>query len=110
MFAPRSCKVIWICIDQVESRTYVNRTDEVFGSHKQIRVDDPEENREGPCADEPLDRLLWADLDKLRPAKRNPADIGPDIICDDECARKDQPDHALEDVVHDKVRLNDDQI
>ena len=54
--------------------------------------------------------LLRAQLNKLCPPKRNPADIREDIVRDDQHDRQEEPDHALEDVVHDEVGLYDDEV
>ena len=54
--------------------------------------------------------LLRTQLDKLRPPKRNAADVGEDVVGDDEHDGQEEPDHALEDVVHDEVSLHDDEV
>lgn len=43
-------------------------------------------------------------------AEGDTADVREDIVGDDKGGRKEEPDHALEDVVHDKVGLNDNEV
>ena len=57
-----------------------------------------------------LDSLLWTELNQLRLSKGDSTDICKDVVDDDQADRKEEPDHALEDIVHDEVRLHDDQI
>lgn len=57
-----------------------------------------------------FDRLLRTQFDELRFAKSDSTDIRKDVINDHQADRQEKPDHALEDVVHDKVRLNDNQV
>ena len=54
--------------------------------------------------------LLGADLDQLRTAESDTADVREDIVGDDQADGQEEPDHALEDVVHDEVRLHNDQV
>ena len=57
-----------------------------------------------------LHSLLGTNLNQLRPTKRDPADIGEDIIGNNQAHRQEEPDHAFEDVVHDEVGLDDDEV
>lgn len=54
--------------------------------------------------------LLGADLDQLCAAESDTADVRKDIVGDDQADRQEEPDHALENVVHDEVRLHDNQV
>jgi hypothetical protein len=54
--------------------------------------------------------LLRADLDQLCATKSDTADVGEDIVGDDQADGQEEPDHALEDVVHDEVRLHDNEV
>jgi hypothetical protein len=54
--------------------------------------------------------LLGADLDQLCATKSDTADVCKDVIGDDQADWQEEPDHALEDVVHDEVGLNDNQV
>ena len=49
-------------------------------------------------------------LNQLRPPKRDSTDVGEDIIGNDQAHRQEEPDHAFEDIVHDEVGLDDDQV
>ena len=54
--------------------------------------------------------LLRTQFNQLRFSKRDPADVGEDVVRDDQHHWQKEPDHAFEDVVHDEVRLHDDQV
>ena len=54
--------------------------------------------------------LLGADLDQLCAAESDTADVRKDIVGDDQADRQEEPDHALEDVVHHEVSLDHDQV
>lgn len=54
--------------------------------------------------------LLGTDLDQLCATKSDTTDVGKDIVGDDQADRQEEPDHAFKDVVHDKVRLHDNQV
>ena len=57
-----------------------------------------------------LDGLLGRQLDELGTAKSDAADVRKYIVCDDERGGQEEPDHALEDVVHDEMRLHHDEV
>ena len=57
-----------------------------------------------------FDGLLGADLDQLCATESDTADVREDIVGDNQADRQEEPDHALEDVVHDEVRLHDNQV
>ncbi|KAJ8126312.1 hypothetical protein O1611_g7326 [Lasiodiplodia mahajangana] len=63
-----------------------------------------------PGADEALDGLLGRELDQLGAAEGDAADVGEDVVADDERCGQEEPDHALKDVVHDEVGLDDDEV
>lgn len=88
----------------------VDRANEVLAAHEQVGEEDGKDHGHDPGADETLDRLLGAQLDELCPAKGDAADVGKDIIGDDQGGGQEEPKHALEDVVHDKVCLDHDQV
>lgn len=54
--------------------------------------------------------LLRAELDELRAPECDADQVGEDVVRDDQADRQEKPDHPFEDVVHDEVRLHDDQI
>ena len=43
-------------------------------------------------------------------AECDTADVGPNIVCDDEAGRQEEPDHAFEDVVHYEVGLDNNEV
>jgi len=57
-----------------------------------------------------FDGLFRAELDELGAAKGNAADVGEYVVGDDQHDGQEEPDHSLEDVVHDEVRLYHDQV
>lgn len=46
----------------------------------------------------------------MGPAEGDAADVGKDVVGDDQGDRKEEPDHALEYVVHDKMGLDNDEV
>lgn len=90
--------------------SHVNRANKVLGSHHQVDEDQSPKDRHDPGADETLHRLLGGQLDELRTTKGDTADVGKDVVGDDESGGDEEPDHALEDVVHDEVGLEDDEV
>lgn len=55
-------------------------------------------------------RLLRRQLDELCLSKGDSADVCEDVVDNDQTDREEEPDHTLEDVVHDEVSLNNDQV
>lgn len=116
--APRFCSrqlLLPTCGEEKESgekrrRAYVHRADKVSRPHQQVRKEHPKQDRHDPRPHEALDRLLGRDLDELRAPERDAAHVGEDVVCDDERGGQEEPDHALEDVVHDEVGLDDDEV
>ncbi len=88
----------------------VDGADEVLGAHQDVGQHDAPEDGHDPGSDEALDRLLGRQLDQLGAAEGDAADVGEDVVADDERGGQEEPDHALEDVVHDEVGLDDDQV
>lgn len=43
-------------------------------------------------------------------AKSDTTDVGKDVVCDDQGGREEEPDHSLENVVHDEVGLDNDEV
>ena len=91
-------------------RTYVDGADEVFVAHQDIGEAEGKDDGENPGADKTLNSLLGTDLDKLGTAKGDATDVGENVIGDDQSGGKEEPDHALKNVVHDKVSLNNNEI
>jgi hypothetical protein len=132
MLAPRSCGfegrlLVWVSfgcragwgvVKGVEKGTergriqgtYIDGTDKVLVSHEYVRHGEAEDDGQDPCADEAFDCFLGRELDELGAAEGDAADVGEDVIGDDEGDGQEEPDHAFEDVVHDKVGLYHDQV
>lgn len=88
----------------------IDRADEVLVAHQNIGHEVTKNNGANPCPKETLHGLLGGQLDELGASESDTADISEDIIRDNQRGRQEEPDHSLEDVVHHKVRLHDDQI
>ena len=94
----------------MERGTYIYGANEVFITHKDICQAVTEQNGGDPRANKSLNRLFRGKFDEQRAPKSYAADIGKDIIGYHERGGKDEPDHALENVVHYEMSLDDDQI
>lgn len=89
-------------------RTYIDWADEVLVAHEYIRHSEAKEYCQDPGSDKPLDCLLWGKLDQLRAAECDAANVSEDIVRNDQRSRQEEPDHALKDVVHNEMRLDND--
>ena len=88
----------------------VDRADEVLVAHEDVGHKEAEDDGADPGADEAFDSLFGGELDQLGAAEGDAADVGEDVVGDDEADGEEEPDHALEDVVHDEVGLHHDQV
>lgn len=88
----------------------VHRANEVLIAHEDIGEEDAKDDSENPGADETLDGFLGGELDKLSAPESNTAEIGEDVVADDQRNGQEKPDHSFEDVVHDEVGLHHDQV
>lgn len=70
----------------------VGGADEEAGAHQDMGEEDAEENCHDPGAQETLDRLLGRQLDQLGAAKGDAADVGEDVVGDDEGRGEEEPD------------------
>ena len=86
----------------------VDGADEVLVPHQDVGHEVSENNGADPGTKETFNGLLRGQLDQLGASKGDTADVGEDIIRNDKRGREEEPDHALEDIVHHKVRLNHD--
>jgi hypothetical protein len=96
------------CVRGVEA--YVDGADEVLGSSHDVDENHTKEDSHDPCTDEALDRLLGRELNELSAAKGDTTDVGEDVVGNDEGGREEEPNHALEDVVHDEVGLDHNEV
>lgn len=88
----------------------IDRANKVLVAHEDVGHEVTETNGAEPGAQEPFNRLLRRQLDQLSAAESDTADIGEDIVCNHQGRGQEEPNHALQDIVHDKVRLHDDQV
>lgn len=88
----------------------VDRADEELGSHHDVGEDHGEDDGHDPSTNETLDGLLGRQLDELSASEHNTADVSEDVIGDDKSGGQEEPNHALEYVVHDEVGLNDNEV
>ena len=89
---------------------YINRTDKIFVPHEHIGHSEPKDNGTDPSAYETLHSLLRRQLDKLCATEGDTTDVCEDIVGDDQSCGKEEPDHAFEDIVHDEMRLYNDEV
>lgn len=90
--------------------TYIYGANEVFVPHQHIGHSEAEDDCTDPSADESFHCLFWGKLDKLCLAKSNAADVGEDVVRDDEGCWEEEPNHAFEYIVHDEMGLDYDQV
>jgi hypothetical protein len=88
----------------------IDRADEICEAHHHVGNGEPKDNCKNPCTDKTLYRLLGRELNELRAAKGDAADVSEYIVRDDQRCRQQTPDHAFKDVIYDKMGLHDDQV
>jgi hypothetical protein len=88
----------------------VDRADEVLGAHQNVGEAERKDDGKDPGADEAFDSLFRTDLDELSTTESNTTEVCKDIVGDDQSSREEEPDHALENVVHDEMGLDDNQV
>jgi hypothetical protein len=96
--------------NETRAKTYINRADKVFGSNHDVDKNHAKENSGNPSTNKPLHGLLGRQFNELSAAKCDAADVGKNIIGNDEGGRQKEPNHALENIVHDKVSLHNDEV
>ena len=81
----------------------------LFDVHLAHKVSEPEthDNCGEPPSNEPLPRLLWAQLDQRGPAHREAKHVGHDVVDDHHHDGHDEPDEPLKHVLDDEVALGD---
>lgn len=89
--------------------TYIDRANKVTTPRQYIREQETKQDSEDPGADKSFYSLLGRKLDQWGSAKCHTADVGKDVVDNDQCCRQEEPDHAFEDVVHDEMRLDYDE-
>lgn len=101
----RDAMCSWLDID-----THIDRTNKVLVASEEVRESKAEDDCEDPGTEKTLNSLLGTDFDELGTAKCDAANISKDIVRDDQGSGQEEPNHALEDVVHDEMGLDDNQI
>lgn len=92
------------------SETYVNGADKVLVPHEYISHAEAKNDGTDPGADKAFDGLFRRELDELGAAKCHAAYVGEDVVGYNEGCWEEEPDHAFKDIVHDEVRLHNDQV
>ena len=87
-----------------------HRANHVVESHEEGTPGDAESHGAEERADKALNRLLGRKLDQGRLAEGDAADVGEDVVADDERGGHEEPDHALKNVVHDEVTSSQSQM
>lgn len=90
--------------------TYIHWANKILVPHQNICHANAENDRENPGAYETFNGLLWRKLDELRFPESDATDVCENIVCNDERCWKEKPDHPLENVIHEKMGLNNNQI
>lgn len=89
---------------------HIDRADKVAIADQDICHRVTEYDGENPGPDKTFNCLFGRELDELCTAEGDAANVGEDVIGNDQGRGQEEPNHALEDVVHDKMRLHDDQV
>ena len=89
---------------------YIYWADEVFVPHQYVRHGKSEDDCTDPRSNKTLNSLLGWKLDELGTTEGNATDVGEDVVGDNQRCREEEPDHTLENVVHDEMGLYDDQV
>lgn len=95
---------------KIEWEAYGYRANKIWVSHQDVGEEHSHDNRPTPCSDETLDGLLRAQLDKLGTSKKHTADVGKNIVGNNKRSGKEEPDHALKDVVDNEMGFNNDDV
>lgn len=91
-------------------KTYVDGTDEVFVSHEDVGDGEAKNDGADPCTYKTLHSLLRRQLNELSAAECDTTNVCEDVIGDDQGCWQEEPYHAFEDVVHDEMRLDYDEV
>ena len=97
-------------LTRYEGWSYIDWANEVFIAHQNIGHGEAEKDGQDPGAHKTFNSLLGGDLDKLRAAKSDTTDVGKDVVGNDKRYWKEEPDHAFKNIVHDEMRLHDNQV
>jgi hypothetical protein len=79
-------------------------------AHEDVGHDHSENDGADPSANKTFDGLLRRNLDQLGATKGDSANVGEDVIGDDQRSGKEEPNHSLENIVDDEVRLHNNKI
>lgn len=88
----------------------IDGANEVFVAHQHVGHKETKDDRADPSTNETLHSLLRRQLNQLSTSEGDTTDVGENVIGDDKRRGKEEPNHALEDVVHDEMGLDDDQV
>ena len=96
--------------DGCDWETYVHRADEVFVPHQHVGHSEAKDDCTDPGAYKSLHGLFRGKLNKLCFAESDTADVGEDVVRDDEGCWEKEPNHALKYIIHDEMGLDNDQV
>lgn len=88
----------------------VDRANEVFVTHQNVGETKSKDDGEDPSTNKAFDGLFRTDLDELGTSKGDTTDVSKNVVGDDQGSGEEEPDHALEDVVHDEMGLDDNEV
>jgi hypothetical protein len=86
-------------------KAYINGANEVLVTRHDVSKANTEYDGEEPSTKESFPSFLGWNLDQRRAAECDTTKVGKNVIRDDHSNRQEEPDHALKDVVDDKVSL-----
>ena len=89
---------------------YIVGTDEVAIAHQDIGHAYAKDDCKNPSTHKAFDCLLWGDFDKLSTPKSNTAYVSKDVVSYNEGCWQEEPYHALEDIIHDEMGLDDNEV
>ena len=89
---------------------YIDRAYEVFVPHQDVSHANSKDNGKNPSSHKALHCLFWRQFDELCPAKRDAANIGEDIVANDQRDGQEEPDHSFKNVIHDEMRLDHNKV
>lgn len=87
----------------------VHRADHVLVPHKEAPPHHAKQHRSKERAHKPLHSLFRRETNERGAPEDLAPDVGEYVVADDEGRGDEEPDEALEDVVHDKVARDDDE-
>jgi hypothetical protein len=87
----------------------IDWADEVFIPHEQVCHEHPKNDGTDPSTHKTFHSLLGRKLYQLSAAEGDTADISEDVVRNNKTNWQEEPDHTLEDIVHNEMGQNHDE-